>query len=186
MLRAALFNGDTSLTNSYCPIAAPINIAYTAKHKYTFKEGNFFSNEPGFYKPNDFGIKLKNVLEVYDTGKVHPSGKKFLAFRDVTLVPFEPKLIDRALLSTQEKRWLNEYNAKIREFVGEELKKQTKMQAFYWMMNKTKHVIEYLPEKEYRSANDGVSGTRVSLAGLISSTLIVLILATNWATVNLN
>lgn len=102
-------------------------------------------------------MKLKNVLEVYDTGRVHPSGKKFLAFKDVTLVPFEPKLIEGALLSSQEKRWLNEYNAKIREFVGEELKKQLRMQAFYWMMNKTKHVIEYLPEEEYRRSDSRVT-----------------------------
>lgn len=95
-------------------------------------------------------MKLKNVMEVYDTGKVHPSGKKFLAMKDVTMVPFEPKLIDATLLSSQEKKWLNEYNAKIREFVGEELKKRLKMQVFYWMMNKTKHVIEYLPEEDYR------------------------------------
>lgn len=121
-----------------------------------------FSNEPGYYKPQDFGVKLKNVMEVYDTGKVHPGGKKFLAFKDVTLVPFEPKLIDRALLSSQEKRWLNEYNAKIREFVGEELKKQLKMQAFYWMMNKTKHVIEYLPEEEYRRSG----GSEVVAVGI--------------------
>lgn len=101
-------------------------------------------------------MKLKNVLEVYDTGRVHPSGKKFLAFKDVTLVPFESKLIDGALLSSQEKRWLNEYNAKVREFVGEELKKQLRMQAFYWMMNKTKHVIEYLPEEDYRRSDSRV------------------------------
>ena len=155
-------------------LLAPINIAYAAKHRYTFKEGYFFTNEPAYYKEKDFGVKLKNVLEVYDTGKVHPSGKKFLAFKDVTLVPFESKLIDRTLLSTQEKRWLNEYNAKIREFVGEHLKKQFKMQAFYWMMNKTGHVIEYLPEEEYRrSAAEGVN-----VGGIVG--LVVVALLSRW------
>lgn len=110
-------------------------------------------------------------MEVYDTGRFHPSGRKFLAFRDVTLIPFEPKLIDKTLLSSQEKRWLNEYNAKIREFVGEELKKQTKMQAFYWMMNKTKHVIEYLPEKEYRNKN--TASSLATLSAILGALLII-------------
>ncbi|XP_055678193.1 uncharacterized protein LOC129786952 [Lutzomyia longipalpis] len=152
---------------------SPITIAHTTKHRYTFKEGYFFSNEPGLYKSYDFGIKLKNILEVVDTGKLHPTGKKFYAFRDVTLVPFEPKLIDRTMLSSQEKRWLNEYNARIRNLVGAELKRQTKMQAFYWMMNKTKHIIEYLPEKEYRSAQEG--NNAISM-GKASRTLTVFIL----------
>lgn len=37
--------------------------------------------------------------------------------------------------------------------VGEELKTQYNMQAFYWMINKTMHVIEYYPESEYRQRN---------------------------------
>lgn len=112
-------------------------------------------------------------MEVYDTGRLHPSGKKFLAFKDVTLVPFETKLIDRALLSSQEKRWLNEYNARIREFVGEELKKKLKMQAFYWMMNKTKHVIEYLPEEDYRRG--GADSIDFKLQAIVTSVLVGLI-----------
>lgn len=60
--------------------------------------------EPGFYKTSDFGVRIANVLEVVDTDKIHPSGSKFLAFSDVTLVPYEEKLIDVALLSTQEAR----------------------------------------------------------------------------------
>lgn len=56
----------------------------------------------------------------------------------------------------EQKRWLNDYNSKIREFVGAELKKQLKFDAFYWMMNKTGHVIEYLPQSDYRSSNSNV------------------------------
>lgn len=35
--------------------------------------------------------------------------------------------------------------------VGEELKNQYAMQAFYWMMNNTMHVKEYFTESEYRA-----------------------------------
>jgi len=108
------------------------------------------------------------VLEVVDTGHIHPSGTRFLAFQDVTMVPYEPKLIDSTLLSAAEKRMLNEYNAKIRNDVGDELKRLGNMRAFYWMMNQTRHIREYLPEDEYRSAYGGGSG------GHTTSPLIVL------------
>jgi hypothetical protein len=45
--------------------------------------------------------------------------------------------------------WLNEYNANIREIVGDELKKQNRMDTFYWMMNQTEHISQYVTESEY-------------------------------------
>lgn len=63
----------------------------------------FYISEPGMYKQSVYGIRLKNVLEVYDTGKRHDkSGARFLGFRDVSLVPFDSKLIDRGELGPQE------------------------------------------------------------------------------------
>lgn len=61
--------------------------------------------------------------------------------------------INRFLFDLWQKQWLNEYNARIRTLVGEELKSQSNMQAFYWMINKTTHIIEYFPESEYRKRN---------------------------------
>lgn len=37
-------------------------------------------------------------------------------------------------------RWLNDYNSKIREYVGKELKDQGEVEAFYWMMRRTTHI----------------------------------------------
>lgn len=133
----------------------PIAVSYGQNSSYHFKQGYFFSSESGFYKRDDFGVRIKNVLEVLDSGRTTTSGEHFLAFQAVTLVPYEPKLIDGSMLSSDEKRMLNKYNAKIRKEVGDELKKLGNMKAFYWMMNKTRHVREYLPEDEYRAAMGG-------------------------------
>ncbi|XP_030369919.1 xaa-Pro aminopeptidase 2 [Scaptodrosophila lebanonensis] len=138
----------------------PISVAYGKNSTFHFKEGYFFSSESGYYKRDDFGVRLKNVLEVVNTGHTHPSGARFLAFQDVTLVPYEPKLIDSTMLSAAEKRLLNEYNAKIRNQIGDELKRLGNMKAFYWMMNKTRHIREYLPEDEYRAALGGAPDTQ--------------------------
>lgn len=72
-----------------------------------------------------------------------------------------PKIYKIIFLHKQ-KRWLNDYNSKIREFVGAELKKQLKFDAFYWMMNKTGHVIEYLPQSDYRASNSNSNDLSLS------------------------
>lgn len=153
---------------------SPISVAYTTKQRYSFKDGYFFSNEPGYYKKGEFGIRLENVLQVHDTGKVHPSGNKFLSFEDITLVPFEPKMIDRSLLSAPEIKWINDYNTRIRQLVGDELKRKQKMEAFYWMMNKTRNIPEYRSEADYGAAGSVSLNFRV--VALILGTIITNIL----------
>ncbi|KAJ6624808.1 Xaa-Pro aminopeptidase 2, partial [Pseudolycoriella hygida] len=120
---------------------------------------------PAYYKPSEFGIRLGSVIEVIDTEKRHPTGS-FLAFNDISLVPYDMKLIDTSALSTQEKRWLNKYNAAIRHTVGEELKKKLSTNAFFWMMNQTGHIIEYFPESEYRKHNNANSQWHWSLLSM--------------------
>ena len=71
---------------------------------------------------------VKDELTYHDKPKESGGGKKMLGFEPVTLVPFEPKLIDYKLLNKEHVAWLNNYNYMIRERVGAELKKQGKSQ----------------------------------------------------------
>ncbi|KAL1122414.1 hypothetical protein AAG570_003818 [Ranatra chinensis] len=120
----------------------PIFIAYNRNDDELFKEGYFFSDEPGYYKEDKFGIRLENILEVVERNGKNDSNTKFFGFDSVTLVPFEPRLIDLSKLSPQQIHWLNEYNKRVRNEVGTELKKQSRMKGFYWMMDKTLHIPE--------------------------------------------
>lgn len=61
-------------------------------------------SEPVLYKKGQYGVRIENVLEVTDPGKRHTTGTKFLKFEDISLVPYEPKLIEKGLLSVQEVR----------------------------------------------------------------------------------
>ncbi|XP_025832435.1 xaa-Pro aminopeptidase ApepP [Agrilus planipennis] len=122
---------------------SPILVHYNnfGENDEIFEPGYFLSNEPGYYKENEFGVRLENVLEVVEKPWLkHSSGQSFYGFRDVTLVPFEPKLIDFQLLNENHKRWLNEYNKRIRILVGAELKRQNRTAGFYWMMDRTKYI----------------------------------------------
>lgn len=90
----------------YSKRAISSRVVRLAVFRLTWSKSNFpcAFPEPAFYKQGHFGVRLKNVLEVIDTEKRHPSGAKFLRFKELTLVPYEAKLIDRSLLSTQEVR----------------------------------------------------------------------------------
>ncbi|XP_044262577.1 xaa-Pro aminopeptidase ApepP-like isoform X1 [Tribolium madens] len=127
---------------------APISLHFnnpssTFPENDILKPGYFLSNEPGYYQENDFGIRLENVMEVIDKKwlrSIH--GTSYLGFKTVTLVPYEPKLIDLSLLSRHQIQWLNQYNDRIRIHVGAELKKQNFTKGFFWMMEQTKHFPE--------------------------------------------
>ena len=73
------------------------------------------SNEPGYYREGAFGIRCENLVVVEPSEE--PSEIPMYRFRRLTLVPFDVRLIDRALLSEDEIVWINSYHAEVREAV---------------------------------------------------------------------
>ena len=78
------------------------------------------SNEPGFYLPGHYGIRLENLLLVQDAD-LPAAGKPFLRFETLTLAPFDRHLLNPALMSPAEIAWLNAYHARVLKEVGPEL-----------------------------------------------------------------
>ena len=77
--------------------------------------GMVLSNEPGYYESGWGGIRLENlyVVKKAEGYKQHPSGKEWLCFEALTLIPFDRKLIDRNFLSPDEIKWLDEYHHQV-------------------------------------------------------------------------
>jgi Xaa-Pro aminopeptidase len=74
------------------------------------------SNEPGFYLPGAYGIRLENLVLVQ---KADCAGTKpFFRFETLTLAPFDRTLIDAALLTTAEIDWLDSYHARVLAEIG--------------------------------------------------------------------
>ena len=69
------------------------------------------SNEPGYYKEGEYGIRLENLVLVKQS-----SFKGFLELETITLVPFEDALIDLSMLETHEKKWLRNYSSLVNQF----------------------------------------------------------------------
>lgn len=68
--------------------------------------GMLLSNEPGFYKEYEYGIRLENLMVV----KKCKDNTSFLEFEIVSKVPFDHNMIDYDLLSLTEMEWLNAYH----------------------------------------------------------------------------
>ena len=55
--------------------------------------GMILSNEPGYYKPGEYGIRIENLVLVVDA-KVEGSEGKYLTFETLTHVPLDRRLVD--------------------------------------------------------------------------------------------
>ncbi|CAK7263689.1 hypothetical protein SEPCBS119000_000610 [Sporothrix epigloea] len=87
--------------------------------------GNVTSIEPGFYEDGSYGIRIENMAIVREVKTTHMFGDKpYLGFEHVTLVPYCRALIDAALLTDREKKWLNDYSedvvAKTKALLGDD------------------------------------------------------------------
>ncbi len=98
-----------------CVHEGPFSVSLR-KNMTPLQPGHILSNEPGYYKAGEFGIRIENLVLV---NKVHDNEHGvFLGFEDLTLCPYDRKLIDEALLSDGEKTQINAYHAKVLERLG--------------------------------------------------------------------
>ncbi len=74
--------------------------------------GMILSNEPGYYKEGAFGIRIENLIVV--TPRAVPGAEReMLGFETITFAPYERALIDRTLLTREERRWINGYHRQV-------------------------------------------------------------------------
>ena len=69
------------------------------------------SDEPGFYLPGSFGIRIENLLLVVPAGL--DTAKPFLRFDTLTLAPYDRRLIAPELLTAAERHWIDLYHARV-------------------------------------------------------------------------
>ncbi|WP_066646493.1 MULTISPECIES: aminopeptidase P family protein [Sphingomonas] len=82
------------------------------------RPGMIISNEPGYYKAGEYGIRIENLILVEE--RVCEGGT-MLGFDTLTFCPIERGLIDPALLTAAERDWLNAYHAKVLAVLGPQM-----------------------------------------------------------------
>jgi Xaa-Pro aminopeptidase len=81
------------------------------------KAGMILSNEPGYYKAGDYGIRIENLVLV-EPRDVAGAEKQVLGFETLTFAPIDRRLIAPGLLSVDERAWLDSYHADVADIIG--------------------------------------------------------------------
>ncbi len=80
--------------------------------KATFKPGMIVSNEPGYYKPGEYGIRIENLVVVQ---QLKAANDEVFGFETLTLAPIDKRAINADMLTAEERDWLNRYHAHVYE-----------------------------------------------------------------------
>jgi Xaa-Pro aminopeptidase len=90
--------------------------AISKGNKVKLVPGMILSNEPGYYIPEKYGIRIENLIYIdkYEND--------FLKCKQLTCIPYDRKLIDVQMLTEDEIQWINNYH----KFVYKSLKKSIK------------------------------------------------------------
>ncbi len=93
------------------------------------RSGMILSNEPGYYKPQHYGIRIENLLIVTPPTKIKNGERMMMGFETLTLAPIDRNLIDTSLLTRDELQWLDTYHARVLKEVGSQMSGAAKL----WM-----------------------------------------------------
>ncbi len=88
------------------------------------KEGMILSNEPGFYRKGEFGIRIENLVFIKRI-------KSKLMFENLTMAPIDTDLINYKMLNKKEKKYLFKYHFDVYKNISPHLKKNEKK----WLAN---------------------------------------------------
>lgn len=99
------------------------------------RAGMFLSNEPGYYKAGEFGIRIENLVLVVEKD-IPDAESVMLGFETLTFAPIERDLIEPGLLTEDERRWLDAYHARVLEILGPQLSPEERV----WLEGKCRPI----------------------------------------------
>lgn len=105
-------------------------------HAVPLRPGMILSNEPGYYKTGEYGIRIENLVVVSPCSEFAGADRDWLAFETLTLVPFDVNLIEPSLLSCSETEWVNAYHARVCDTLTPLVDSDTAV----WLKNVTAHI----------------------------------------------
>lgn len=103
----------------------PANIR-TDNNTNPIKLGNVFSDEPGIYRTDEYGIRTENLIVTVPAKGLsqRTTGEEYYEFETITLCFYDTRLIDMKMLTADEKAWLNAYHQRVYETVAPRLSKE--------------------------------------------------------------
>ena len=93
------------------------------------------SNEPGYYKAGEYGIRIENLVVVSEP-KDAGGERKMMEFETITLAPIDLDLVEPSLLTEGEREWLNAYHVRVREMLAPLVDAETRT----WLQTATRAI----------------------------------------------
>lgn len=93
-------------------------IGISSRYTMPLEAGNVISNEPGYYKTGEYGIRIENLITVVQSDDF----PGFLEFQTLTLAPIDKRLIRKSMLSEAERAWLDDYHQMVWQTIGPKVK----------------------------------------------------------------
>ena len=112
----------------------PQNIS--RRGRAAFRPGMITSNEPGYYREGEYGIRIENLILCTQAEVPERGERPMLGFETITLAPIDRRLTEAAMLSAEERGWLNAYHARVREALLPHLEELDK-KAAAWLIRAT-------------------------------------------------
>ncbi|MCG8490962.1 MAG: aminopeptidase P family protein [Sneathiellales bacterium] len=75
--------------------------------------GMILSNEPGYYKTGEYGIRIENLVAVRKIPARNGMERETLGFETLTFAPIDQRLIDISLMTKEERQWINSYHQQV-------------------------------------------------------------------------
>lgn len=138
-----------------------------ARSTVPLEPGMVLSNEPGFYKEGEYGIRIENLVVVTEKTGSAAKGRPYYQFETLTMAPIDKRLIEPNMLSQAELEWLNAYHSKVFDTLAPKLGGKTRA----WLEDMTTplthdHAQEQtrIPQGRYTEAAHKSGGSSAALA----------------------
>jgi len=89
------------------------------------KAGMIISNEPGYYKAGEFGVRIENLVVVCERDENGCGVGAWLGLDTLTCVPIDTRLVERSLLTSSEIEWLDNYHSLVRQLIEPMVESET-------------------------------------------------------------
>lgn len=89
-----------------------------APNKVALEPGMIVSNEPGYYKTGEYGIRIENLQYVTEAAPIEGGEREMLGFQNLTWAPLHRDLIDLNLMTVAEIAYVDTYHATVWEKIG--------------------------------------------------------------------
>ena len=104
-------------------------VGISKRNTVVFQPNMIVTNEPGYYEPGKYGIRIENILVCIQ------DENGLLGFENITICPYDKNLIDVQLLSEQDKIFINKYHEKVWDILSPRI--QDDAETLEWLKNAT-------------------------------------------------